>query len=162
MQFQQLTIQSPLGLIRISGTTRFISEVKFCSPGEVQSESENELLLDCKIQLDEYFDGTRTIFQLPLQTSGTDFQQKVWAQLQQIPLGQHFTYGQLAHQLNMTNGSSRAVGLANGKNPIAIIIPCHRIIGQNGNLTGYAGGVWRKQWLLEHERKNSPLNGVLF
>lgn len=162
MHIQHKTIQSPLGLIRISGTTDFISEVKFCAPSEVEYESKNELLLACKIQLDEYFNGTRQTFQLPLQASGTVFQHKVWTLLQQIPFGQLSTYGQLAQLLNMNNGSSRAVGLANGKNPIAIIIPCHRVIGQNGNLTGYAGGVWRKQWLLEHERKNSHVNGELF
>ncbi|GGY62629.1 methylated-DNA--[protein]-cysteine S-methyltransferase [Marinobacter zhanjiangensis] len=102
-------------------------------------------------QLTAYFRGERQQFDLPLAGAGTRFQKTVWAALQEIPYGQTQTYGQLARRIGNQN-ASRAVGLANGRNPIGIIVPCHRVIGANGSLTGYAGGVERKQWLLAHEQ----------
>ncbi len=101
-------------------------------------------------QLQEYFAGKRREFDLPLRLAGTEFQQRVWRELTNIPFGQTRSYGQLAKRLNNPNGS-RAVGLANGRNPIAIIVPCHRVIGADGSLTGFGGGIDRKEWLLTHE-----------
>lgn len=106
---------------------------------------------DVIIQLAEYFAGRRTEFTMPLTLRGTDFQRKVWAGLQQIPYGETWSYGQLADHLGRPT-ASRAVGLANGKNPIGVIVPCHRVVGANGSLTGYGGGLERKQFLLDFER----------
>ena len=101
-------------------------------------------------QLGEYFAGTRRHFDLPLQLNGTPFQQQVWAALKEIPYGSTWSYGDLARRINNPN-ASRAVGLANGRNPISILVPCHRVIGADGSLTGYGGGIERKRWLLAHE-----------
>jgi methylated-DNA-[protein]-cysteine S-methyltransferase len=106
---------------------------------------------ETKQQLNEYFAGTLTEFDLPIQLHGTEFQQKVWEVLKTIPYGITMSYGELAKQLNQPN-ASRAVGLANGKNPVSIVVPCHRVIGAHGKLTGYGGGIERKHWLLSHER----------
>jgi methylated-DNA-[protein]-cysteine S-methyltransferase len=100
-----------------------------------------------------YFAGARTTFELPLRGVGTPFQQRVWQALRAIPFGQTESYGALARRLGDAN-ASRAVGLANGRNPISIIVPCHRVVGANGALTGYGGGLERKHWLLEHERRH--------
>jgi methylated-DNA-[protein]-cysteine S-methyltransferase len=109
-------------------------------------------------QLEEYFAGKRKVFDLPLKMHGTEFQKRVWLQLTKIPFGETWSYGQLAKTLDNPNGS-RAVGLANGRNPIAVIVPCHRVIGADGSLTGFGGGIPRKQWLLTHE--GLPANGSL-
>ena len=109
-------------------------------------------------QLGEYFAGKRKVFDLPLKMEGTEFQKRVWRQLTKIPFGETWSYGQLARRLDNPNGS-RAVGLANGRNPIAVIVPCHRVIGADGSLTGFGGGIPRKQWLLSHEGR--PSNGSL-
>jgi methylated-DNA-[protein]-cysteine S-methyltransferase len=101
-------------------------------------------------QLEEYFEGSRREFVLPLRLHGTDFQRRVWSELLQIPYGTTWSYGELARRINNPN-ASRAVGLANGRNPISIFVPCHRVIGADGSLTGYGGGLERKQWLLAHE-----------
>ena len=103
-------------------------------------------------QLTEYFAGNRTAFELPLAPAGTAFQQLVWRQLAAIPFGETWSYGALAREIQRPS-ASRAVGMANSKNPIAIIVPCHRVVGANGQLTGYAGGMVAKQWLLEHEQR---------
>ena len=103
-------------------------------------------------QLTAYFAGELTTFDLPLAPVGTDFQRRVWHQLEQIGYGDTASYGEIAGRLGMTNAASRAVGLANGRNPIPIVVPCHRVIGANGTLTGYAGGLERKQQLLELEQ----------
>ncbi|WP_404789801.1 methylated-DNA--[protein]-cysteine S-methyltransferase [Altericista sp. CCNU0014] len=107
--------------------------------------------LETKQQLAAYFAGTLTEFDVPLQMQGTIFQQRVWEALKSIPYGATLFYGELAKQIGQPN-ASRAVGLANGRNPISIVVPCHRVIGANGKLTGYGGGIERKQWLLNHER----------
>jgi methylated-DNA-[protein]-cysteine S-methyltransferase len=109
-------------------------------------------------QLEQYFAGNRKVFDLPLKMEGTEFQKRVWRQLTLIPFGETWSYGQLAKRLENPNGS-RAVGLANGRNPIAVIVPCHRVIGADGSLTGFGGGIPRKQWLLSHE--GIPCNGSL-
>ena len=101
-------------------------------------------------QLGEYFAGTRREFDLPLRMRGTEFQQRVWRELTVIPFGQTWSYGELAKRIDNPS-ASRAVGLANGRNPISIIVPCHRVIGADGSLTGYGGGLERKSWLLAHE-----------
>jgi methylated-DNA-[protein]-cysteine S-methyltransferase len=109
-------------------------------------------------QLKEYFSGKRREFDLPLRMAGTEFQRRVWRELTEIPFGETRSYGQLAKRLDNPNGS-RAVGLANGRNPIAIIVPCHRVIGADGSLTGFGGGIDRKEWLLAHE--GQPRNSEL-
>jgi methylated-DNA-[protein]-cysteine S-methyltransferase len=106
---------------------------------------------ETKQQLTAYFAGTLTAFDLPLQMQGTLFQQQVWAALKTIPYGTTKSYGELAQQIGQPK-AARAVGLANGQNPVSIVVPCHRVIGANGKLTGYGGGIERKQWLLNHER----------
>jgi methylated-DNA-[protein]-cysteine S-methyltransferase len=104
-------------------------------------------------QLAEYFAGDRRKFDLPLRLEGTDFQRRVWQVLTEIPYGETWSYGQLAQRIGNPKGC-RAVGLANGRNPISILVPCHRVIGADGSLTGYGGGVERKRWLLAHEGLN--------
>lgn len=113
---------------------------------------DDPLLVEARRQLESYFAGDLTDFDLPLAPVGTDFQQRVWEQLRAIGYGDTASYGEIAGRLGMTNAASRAVGLANGRNPIPIVVPCHRVIGANGTLTGYAGGVERKQALLELEQ----------
>ena len=114
------------------------------------SHQSNRIIEQTIMQLDEYFMGQRQTFSITINSQGTDFQQKVWRTLQKIPFGETWNYGQLAIAIGNKN-ASRAVGAANGKNPISIIVPCHRVIGANGTLTGYAGGLKAKDWLLRHE-----------
>jgi AraC family transcriptional regulator of adaptative response/methylated-DNA-[protein]-cysteine methyltransferase len=117
----------------------------------------NAILEQTQMELAEYFAGTRRTFTMPLAPAGTDFQQRVWQILQQIPFGKTRSYGQQADLIG-DRAATRAVARANGDNPIAIIIPCHRVIGADGKLTGYGGGLWRKQWLLDHENGGRPLD----
>jgi methylated-DNA-[protein]-cysteine S-methyltransferase len=146
-----LIFDSPVGVIEIKGTEEFISEVKFHDKAPLPSADKVPLLLlDAKRQLLEYFSGSRKIFDLPLQQDGTEFQQKVWSELCKIPFGETLSYLELAKRLGDVK-SIRAAGTANGKNNIAVIVPCHRVIGSDGSLTGYAGGMHRKDWLLRHE-----------
>jgi methylated-DNA-[protein]-cysteine S-methyltransferase len=109
-----------------------------------------EILVEARRQLLEYFNRQRTTFDLPLDLSGTPFQLQVWHALTRIPFGSTMSYGDLARRVGSPNGS-RAVGAANGRNPVAIVVPCHRVIGSNGDLTGFGGGMARKEWLLQHE-----------
>lgn len=125
------------------------------------STTDSPVLQQTILQLDEYFAGSRTQFDLPLSPAGTAFQQKVWQQLIQIPFAETITYLHLAKRLGNVK-SIRAAASANGKNPLAIIIPCHRVVGADGKLTGYAGGLHRKQWLLEHEAKAAGKQSSLF
>lgn len=117
---------------------------------ELAIKESNSIIKETQHQLSQYFKSERAVFELPLNAKGTVFQQKVWKVLQSIPLGKTWSYGQLALAIGSKN-FSRAVGAANGKNPISIIIPCHRVIGASGTLTGYAGGLDVKLWLLNHE-----------
>jgi methylated-DNA-[protein]-cysteine S-methyltransferase len=119
-----------------------------------ERSDDDPLLSDAARQLREYFAGERTEFDLPLRPEGTAFQRRVWEQLQAIPYGEVTSYGEIARRLGMTGHGSRAVGLANGRNPIPIVIPCHRVVGADGSLTGYGGGVERKQALLELEQQS--------
>jgi methylated-DNA-[protein]-cysteine S-methyltransferase len=111
---------------------------------------DRELLDRTREQLDRYFAGELTVFDLPLDPAGTPFQRQVWDELLRIPIGETISYGELARRVGRP-GSARAVGAANGQNPISIVIPCHRVIGSDGKLTGYGGGLPRKAWLLDHE-----------
>lgn len=144
-------IDSPLGKIEIKGDTFGISSIHFLDSEEnVVSKTIPSELKEAVHQLDQYFKGERKEFNIKLSPQGTDFQKKVWSQLLKIPFGKTATYQQMAAKLGNPK-VIRAAASANGKNPISIIIPCHRVIGTNGSLTGYAGGLQRKKWLLEHE-----------
>ena len=143
-------IKSPLGYTKISGDANGISSVIVLNSEEKITDIIPVELEDCVMQLNEYFEGTRTQFDLKLNPEGTDFQKTVWKQLEQIPYGKTVSYLDLSKQLGDVK-AIRAVANANGKNPLWIIVPCHRVIGSDGSLTGYAGGLHRKQWLLEHE-----------
>ena len=144
-------LQTPIGELEIIADENSVLSVTF---NDVKSEktnvNENEISIKCKQQLQEYFNESRKIFELTLNFNGTDFQNKVWTELQNISIGKTISYLQLAKNLGDAK-CIRAAASANGKNPFAIVIPCHRVIGKDGSLTGYAGGLWRKQWLLEHE-----------
>jgi methylated-DNA-[protein]-cysteine S-methyltransferase len=122
--------------------------------GEPADDKDGAPLAEASQQLREYFDGGRTQFDLPLAMEGTTFQRRVWAALMQIPYGQTISYRQLADTIGQPS-ASRAVGLANGRNPIGIIVPCHRVVGADGSLTGYGGGIDRKRYLLAHEQRVS-------
>ncbi|MFH4963740.1 methylated-DNA--[protein]-cysteine S-methyltransferase [Gaetbulibacter sp. M235] len=143
-------INSPLGFTKIVGDENGIVSVSVLNSEEKITDIIPESLEDCVIQLNEYFKGDRRIFDLKLNPEGSSFQKKVWKLLEQIPFGKTISYLDLSKQLGDVK-AIRAVANANGKNPIWIIIPCHRVIGSDGSLTGYAGGLHRKQWLLEHE-----------
>ncbi|MEI7546978.1 MAG: methylated-DNA--[protein]-cysteine S-methyltransferase [Actinomycetota bacterium] len=112
------------------------------------------ILAEAMLQLDEYFAGTRTDFELPLDPVGTEFQQAAWMELRKIPFGGTISYGEQARRLGDAN-KSRAVGAANGRNPLSIVVPCHRVIGANGSLIGFAAGIDIKQWLLQHEQRGA-------
>ncbi|SHL12223.1 methylated-DNA-[protein]-cysteine S-methyltransferase [Chitinophaga jiangningensis] len=146
-----LRIDTPVGALLISGTTAYITSVHFTDDPEEDFHEAPPLLLECAQQLFEYFAGDRREFDLPISQHGSTFQHTVWNQLVKIPYGHTITYLQLAKRINNVK-SIRAVGTTNGKNALAIIVPCHRVVGANGVLTGYAGGLWRKRWLLDHER----------
>ena len=152
---------SPVGLIVIKSSNGFLNEILFVSQEDslkyVTDENPSEEEKECSIQFDEYFSGSRTVFDLPLRQSGTEFQQKVWSELLNIPFGKTISYLELSKRINNVK-AIRAVGSANGRNNLPIIVPCHRVIGSNGTLTGYSGGLKIKQWLLEHEMKHA--NGV--
>ena len=143
-------INSPLGFTKISGDTDGITQVTVLNSQEKVTDIIPSELEDCVIQLQEYFDGSRKDFNLKLNPLGTDFQKIIWDLLQKIPSGKTISYLQLSKQLGDVK-AIRAVAGANAKNPIWIIVPCHRVIGSDGSLTGYAGGLYRKQWLLNHE-----------
>ncbi len=153
----QAVIETPLGKMRICEDGQGISAVEFCDEAEeicgAGDKSENPLLRQCAKQLSEYFAGKRKKFGLPLSPSGTDFQKAVWKELENIPYGETATYGELAERIK-NRKAARAVGMANHNNPISIIIPCHRCIGKDGSLTGYAGGLDKKAFLLELEKNN--------
>lgn len=143
---------SPIGMIEILGTTEGISSLAFVEGTGPSTKEIPACLAPCVNQLDDYFHGKLKRFSLPLHIQGTVFQKKVWAALLDIPYGTTHSYGEIAKKIGHNN-AFRAVGNANNKNKIAIIIPCHRVIGSDGSLTGYATGIWRKEWLLAHEKK---------
>lgn len=145
---------SPIGLLQISGNRNHITTIQFV---ENINEKEDtwELGENTKKQLAEYFEGQRKNFDLPLHPQGSDFQKTVWAALQKIPFGETRSYKDIAKSISKAK-AARAIGQANNRNPIAIIIPCHRVVGSNGKLTGYAGGLSRKEFLLTLENNQTP------
>jgi O-6-methylguanine DNA methyltransferase len=144
-------MNSPVGTLRISGNAVGVTVVEFDDTEDyfIAGELTTPVSI-CINQLHEYFEGNRTEFSVPIQFAGTQFQQKVWRALQKISFAQKVSYGYIAEQVGTPKGQ-RAVGNANNHNPIAILIPCHRVVGADDKLVGYAGGLWRKAWLLEHE-----------
>lgn len=143
------TFESPIGRINLCADDEALLRLGF---GDGGKNKPNEIILAAVQQLNEYFEGNRKLFDLPLKPEGTDFQRRVWAALQDIPYGQTRTYGDIAAAIENPK-ACRAVGMANNRNPIPIIIPCHRVIGADGTLTGYAGGLKAKEILLGLEHK---------
>ena len=143
-------IKSPLGTTKITGDQNGISAISVLNDEVEMSPEIPEILQEAVHQLQDYFEGKRSDFSFKLNPSGTEFQQKVWQELLHIPFGKTMSYLDLSKKLGDVK-AIRAVASANGKNPLWIVIPCHRVIGTDGSLTGYAGGLWRKKWLLEHE-----------
>lgn len=146
--------KSPIGTIEVKGNSKEIHSIYFIEEDiSTTLEVTSGEIKKCIQQLDEYFLGNRKEFELNLSPNGTEFQGKVWTELLKVPFGKTRSYLEQSKKLGDVK-AIRAVASANGKNPISIIIPCHRIVGSDGSLTGYAGGVWRKKWLLEHENGN--------
>ena len=146
-------MQSPIGRVEIKADDNYIQSILLISgtnDDEQSSFNQNRVIKQCIEELSEYFAGVRTKFTIPIKQTGTDFQQQVWLQLLKIPYGTTISYGELAKHLGDIK-RTRAVGAANGKNKLWIVVPCHRVIGANGSLTGYAGGIDCKRWLLQHE-----------
>ncbi|HHC79198.1 MAG TPA: methylated-DNA--[protein]-cysteine S-methyltransferase [Flavobacteriia bacterium] len=160
MEFEKVTYyKTPIGVARIVGDDDGISSITVVDSATESSEHIPECLQECVTQLEEYFQKKRTVFTLKLNPQGTNFQKEVWKSLLQIDYGETRSYLEQSRILG-DEKAIRAVASANGKNPIWIVIPCHRIIGSDGSLTGYGGGLWRKRWLLEHE--NPPQQQSLF
>ena len=142
-------VGSPIGLVEVGGTTEGITSVVFVEERRPEAGS-NALVEEALQQLAQYFAGARCAFDLLLDLEGTSFQRQVWEQLMMIPYGHTASYQEVAQAIGKPR-AVRAVGAANGQNPISILVPCHRVIGSDGSLTGYGGGLWRKEWLLRHE-----------
>ncbi|MES2747693.1 MAG: methylated-DNA--[protein]-cysteine S-methyltransferase [Bacteroidota bacterium] len=140
---------TPIGIAEISGDENGIAIISILQNGELSTIIPENLKAPIT-QLNDYFEGKRTDFDFKLNPKGTEFQRKVWEELLNIPFGKTMSYLDLSKKLGDVK-AIRAVASANGKNPLWIVIPCHRVIGTDGSLTGYAGGLWRKKWLLEHE-----------
>jgi methylated-DNA-[protein]-cysteine S-methyltransferase len=147
---ESVIIKTPIGFTEIKGDENGISKIYVLDESEELSTIIPNDLIEAVTQLQEYFIGKRTEFTFKLNPKGTEFQKKVWQELLQIPYGKTCSYLELSKKLGDVK-AIRAVASANGKNPLWIVIPCHRVIGTDGSLTGYAGGLWRKKWLLEHE-----------
>ncbi|WP_019671309.1 methylated-DNA--[protein]-cysteine S-methyltransferase [Eudoraea adriatica] len=143
-------ISTPLGSAKLEGDENGLNTVTVLEQDEPESKIIPDVLIDAAYQLNEYFEGKRQNFDLLLNPEGTEFQKKVWSLLSEIPYGKTLSYLELSRRLGDVK-AIRAVASANGKNPLWIIIPCHRVIGSDGSLTGYAGGLHRKKWLLNHE-----------
>jgi methylated-DNA-[protein]-cysteine S-methyltransferase len=158
MSQQSTIIDSPIGPLRLDADGGGMTSVWMGAEGSAEDKPEDPVLRRARDQLEAYFAGDLTEFDLPLAPVGTAFQHAVWDLLLKIPFGTTTSYGALAHKLGKP-GAMRAVGLANGRNPLAIIVPCHRVIGADGSLTGYGGGLERKRWLLEHEGAATPPRG---
>jgi len=158
------TIDSPIGPLTLAGHGSVLTNLRMVDqtyePSHAGWSLDPGAFNDAVEQLDAYFAGKLTEFDIPLDLRGTEFQQRVWKALLTIPYGETGSYGEIAEQIGAP-GSARAVGLANGHNPIAIVVPCHRVIGANGNLTGYGGGLDRKRTLLELEKRRASANLTL-
>lgn len=160
MNRYKLDYESPIGVVEIIGTTEAVVSILFSEERTKVNLPQLEtpqVLLECHNQLDEYFLGNRQDFSFPYQFEGTDFQKTVWNTLTEIPYAQTVSYKDIANSIG-NEKAIRAVGSTNGKNKLSIVIPCHRVIGSNGKLTGYAGGLWRKEWLLQHERAHNRIH----
>ncbi|MEP6677011.1 MAG: methylated-DNA--[protein]-cysteine S-methyltransferase [Ferruginibacter sp.] len=166
MEQQKAYYHSPVGILEIKTSGDILNALFFINSWKGPAINENEIHAETDLspgaektinQLKEYFEGKRKIFDMPLQQEGTVFQLKVWEQLTHIPYGRTISYLQLSKNIGDVK-AIRAVGTTNGKNSISIIVPCHRVIGSNGDLVGYGGDLWRKKWLLAHEAKFE--NGV--
>lgn len=148
------TINSPIGFLKLVSDEHRLKSILFVNEDNDSSPVLPEILDNAAVQLNEYFEGLRFRFDLDLEIEGSKFQRKVWKLIKLVGYGKTKKYGEIARELQSRN-FSRAVGMANGKNPLPIIIPCHRIIGNDGKLTGYSGGLEKKKWLLVHEQKYS-------
>jgi methylated-DNA-[protein]-cysteine S-methyltransferase len=159
------TMDSPIGPLTLAGTGSTLTHLRMAGqahePDRADWVPSDGAFADVAEQLEAYFAGALTEFDVEVTLIGTEFQRRVWAALRTIPYGETRSYGQIAEQIG-SPGASRAVGLANGRNPIGIIVPCHRVIGSTGGLTGYGGGVDRKQTLLALEKNRSPAQAALF
>ncbi|MBT2215720.1 methylated-DNA--[protein]-cysteine S-methyltransferase [Virgibacillus dakarensis] len=147
--------KSPIGVIEIAGSTDAIHSILFTNQKSIVHEAQTnspEVIRTCYQEIDEYFTEKRKEFTFPYSMEGTTFQKDVWHALTNIPYAHTVSYKDIAHSIG-NEKAIRAVGNANGKNKLNIVIPCHRVIGTNGKLTGYGGGLWRKEWLLEHEQR---------
>jgi methylated-DNA-[protein]-cysteine S-methyltransferase len=159
------TIDSPIGPLALAGRGKVLTNLRMVDqtyePDRTNWVPDDRAFPDAVEQLEAYFAGERTDFDLELSLAGSEFQRRVWQALLTIPYGETRSYGEIAEQIG-ASGAARAVGLANGRNPIAIIVPCHRVIGASGRLTGYGGGLERKQSLLELERRRQSVTLSLF
>ena len=158
MTVKTATFDSPIGVLTLTSedgrlTGLHMEDQRHAPPGSEDWVTDESAFSDVLAQLDAYFSGRLTDFDVPLRMRGTDFQRRVWEGLTGIPYGETWSYAQLAEKVGNAR-ACRAVGLANGRNPVAVIVPCHRVIGANGTLTGYGGGLDRKRWLLDHEARH--------
>ena len=149
-----ISCNTPLGVLKLSSDESSLKSITFDEEETANQQWIPDVLSETKKQLNEYFSGERNQFDIPLDPEGTVFQISVWNLLKELSYGSTISYSEIARELGEPS-ASRAVGMANGRNPVPIIIPCHRVIGNNGKLTGYSGGLERKKWLLLHERKFS-------
>ncbi|HEX5268685.1 MAG TPA: methylated-DNA--[protein]-cysteine S-methyltransferase [Acidimicrobiales bacterium] len=154
------TYDSPIGVLTLTSedgylTGLYMDDQRHAPSGSDKWVRDDTAFDDVLSQLDAYFSGRMKDFDVPLRMQGTEFQRRVWEGLTRIPYGETWSYAQLAGKVGNPK-ACRAVGLANGRNPVAVIVPCHRVIGANGTLTGYGGGLDRKRWLLDHETRNRP------
>jgi len=153
--------ESPIGLLEVKGGENGVTAVNFVGARDPKAAPGGKkalpaALAECLVQLGEYFRGERRAFSVKLDLRGTDFQRRVWKELRAVRFGKTTTYKELAKAVGSPAGT-RAVGGANHRNPVSIIVPCHRVIGSDGRLTGYGGGLWRKDWLLRHEGNDLSL-----
>jgi methylated-DNA-[protein]-cysteine S-methyltransferase len=151
---ETVCIQTPLGACAITGDENGVSVIHVLDSEQPVSKKIPASLKEAVSQINEYFDGSRTQFSFKINPDGTDFQKSVWRELLNIPFGKTVSYMDITKKLGDIK-AIRAVASANGKNPLWIVVPCHRVIGSDGSLTGYAGGLWRKKWLLEHENPSA-------
>ncbi|MFE4195926.1 methylated-DNA--[protein]-cysteine S-methyltransferase [Paenarthrobacter sp. NPDC056912] len=169
MNTRHTTLESPLGQLTLTARGEFLTGIFYeghwhMPPADyfgVPVEIEDPVFSMTRHELDEYLDGTRTVFEVPFEARGNAFQEKVWERLQHIPFGETITYGELASELGDPH-LAQAVGSAVGRNPLSIIIPCHRVVGSKGQLTGYAGGLRNKRFLLDLEEPATVREGKLF
>ncbi|NEM98037.1 methylated-DNA--[protein]-cysteine S-methyltransferase [Pontibacter burrus] len=159
--FYTSSLHTPIGYLNITTTDTHLVSCLFSDVAYPTTAEQPVIMQQTIAQLTDYFAGKRKEFDLPLQPEGTDFQKKVWGQLNTIAFGKTASYMDVAKAVSGEK-AIRAVGAANGRNPICLIVPCHRVIGSDGSLTGYAGGLWRKEWLLNHEGIKQPARQLTF